>query len=69
MLDSDEERRMEMLPTSSSDFASETTATSIDVSLLKKAQDIAASQVQALLPQPVRSANTPAKGNNIDVSA
>lgn len=45
------------------------TALKLQVGLLKKAQDIAANQVQALLPQPVRSANAAGQGGLIDISA
>lgn len=45
------------------------TALKIQVGLLKKAQDIAAGQVQALLPRPVGSANAAGQGGLIDISA
>jgi len=60
---------MDIMPTSPSDFSGENVAMQMQVSLLKKTQDIAAQQVQALLPQPSRSASMSTQGNGIDISA
>jgi len=56
---------METQPTKSGDALS----LELQMNLLKKTQDIAANQVQALLPQPVRSANLASQGRNVDISA